>query len=215
MILTAVVVAQAAPKRTLVYSYNVGLTNDTTDASMGNGTNAYSGSKSDLGTITVGVMGVEPDGGLVATIAQTGRDNRTIAPATCVAYASTNVVCDSTTVTPEELAVLRSLNPKFLDPTALDAKGHWHIAPPGSGVTIDYTTSKADGSGVLPITGIRDEKAPQSTTHTEITYAYNPTRLVPTNVKEYQTIHQNQGASTSTVTLDITASLQSDSLTSK
>ena len=211
MMLTAILIAQSAPQRQLVYAFTVGVNNDTTDSSSGNGTNAYSGSKSDLGTITVGVVGVEPDGGLVVKISESARDNRTIAPATCVVYPNTNVLCDATNVSPEEFVVLRPLNPKFLDPTALDAKGHWHVAPPGSGVTIDYTLGKADANGALPISGTRDEKAPQSTVHTEISYAYNPAKLVPTQVKEYQRIHQQSGTTTGTITIDVTANLTTDS----
>jgi hypothetical protein len=212
MILTAVVIAQAAQLRQLVYSFSVGVNNDTTDSSAGNGTNAYSGSKSDMGTITVGVVGLEADGGLVVKVSESGRDNRTVAPATCVVYPSTNVLCDQTTVvTPEEYAVLRPLNPKFVDPTTLDSAGHWRIAPPGSGVTIDYTLGKVDANGVVPISGVRDEKSPQSTVHTEITYSYNAPKVVPTQVKEYQRIHQQSGTTNGTVTIDVTATLSSDS----
>jgi hypothetical protein len=214
MILTAAVIAQAAPERTLVYAFSVGVTNDTSDSSLGNGQNSYTGGSTDLGSITVAVVGLEPDGGLVVKVSESGRNNRTVAPAMCVVYANTNVVCDqsSVQVTPEEFVVLRPLNPKFLNPTALDAKSHWQVAPPGSGVSIDYTLEKPDASGAFPINGTRDEKTPQSLTHTEITYAYDPAKVVAKSIKEYQRIHQQGGNATGTTTVDVTANLTSDSL---
>jgi hypothetical protein len=215
MMLTAVVIAQAAaPERKLVYAFSVGVTNDTSDSSLGNGQNSYTGGSTDLGSIAVAVVGLEPDGGLVVKVSESGRNNRTIAPATCVVYPNTNVICDqsSVQVTPEEFVVLRPLNPKFLNLSALDAKSHWQIAPPGSGVSIDYTLGKPDANGAVPISGARDEKTPQSMTHTEITYDYNPTKVVATQIKEYQRVHQQGGNATGTTTVDVTANLTSDSL---
>ncbi len=211
-LLASVLVGVATtPVRTLVYSFTVGVTNASSDASMATQSNNTRGQTSDLGTITITVRGVEPDGGLVVDIAEAARTNRSVAPATCVTYSSTNVICGAT-VTPEETSVLRTLNPKFFDPSALDTKGHWSIATPASsGVTIDYIAAKSATPGSVDISGTRDEKSPQTTVHSEMTYAYDTAKLVSTQVKEYQTIRVNQGAQRSVITVDITANLTTDS----
>lgn len=206
----AVAGAQAQPQRQLVYSYTVGVDNSSSDSSMSQYSDNTSNSTSDMGRITVGVIGVESDGGLVITVSEVGRSNRTVAPATCVDYSSTNVVCGTQVVTPEETSVLRALNPKFFDASALDAKRHWRIAPPGSGVTIDYSASPLQ-NGVTTISGTRDESSADSTTHSEMTYTYDTSKLLPTQLKEYETIRVQTPSHRSTSTVDITANLVSDS----
>ena len=134
--LLASMLIAAAPERVLVYSFTVGINYRTVDSSAGEHGNLQRNEVSDLGTITVNVVGLDPGGGLVVNVAEDARTNRSVAPATCIIFSNTNVLCGSSVVTPEETSILRTLNPKFVDPTALDAKGHWHIAP-GSGVSID------------------------------------------------------------------------------
>ena len=211
MILTPVVIADAPAQRQLVYAYTVGVSNTATNTTMSNIDDTIRSSNNDRGSITVGILGVESDGGLVVNVSETGRDNRTLAATTCVAYPDTNVTCGTSQITPEEMSVLRAVNPKFFNPSALDAKSHWRIAPPNSGVTIDYTAAKGSSDGTVAISGVRDIDGPQTTEHTEINYMYDVGKLVPTQVKEYQTVHQNQGGDHATVTIDITASLSSDS----
>lgn len=202
--------AQTQPQRQLVYSYTVGVNNSSSDSSMSQYSDNTSNSTSDLGQITVGIIGVEADGGLVITVAENGRSNRTVAPATCVVYSSTNVECGAQVVTPEETSVVRALNPKFFDTSALDAKRHWRIAPAGSGVTIDYAATPVQ-NGVTTISGTRDESAQNTTTHSEMTYTYDTSKLLPTQVKEYETVRVQAPTQQSTSTVDITASLVSDS----
>jgi hypothetical protein len=208
---TLIAIAGGGPQRVLVYSFSVGIYNRSVDASMGEHSNVVRHSDSDVGTITITAVGLEADGGLVVNVAEEARTNRSVAPATCVVYSNTNVVCGSSVVTPEETGILRSLNPKFLDPTALDAKGHWHLAP-GGGVSIDYTatTSASD----LAIAGVRDEGSAQGTVHSEMTYTYDPAKLVTTKVHEYETIRQTAGTTGGTTTIEVDGTLQSDSLSS-
>lgn len=211
-LLASVLIAAGAPQRVLVYSFTVGLNNRTEDTAN-EYTNVQNNANSDLGTITISVVGLESDGGLVVDVAESARTNRTVAPATCVIYSNTNVICGASVVTPEETSVLRPLNPKFVDPTALDAKGHWHIAPPGSGVSINYTLAKSADD--LSVSGVRDESSAQSTVHSEMTYTYDPAKVVTTKLHEYETIRQLGGTSRALVTIEVEASLTSDSSPAK
>jgi len=211
MIATAAVLIAAAPLRQLVYSFTVGINDSTRDSSMSNHDAYENGQTSDMGTITVDVTGVEGDGGLVLSVAESGRNGRSVSPTECVVYANTNIMCGSVQLAPEESAVLRTLNPKFLDLSTLDDKNHWHIAPPGSGVTIDYSAAKGPTASTVAITGTRDEKSSQTMIHSEMTYTYDASTVVPTQVQEYETIHADQGARNSTTTIDVTAKLTSDS----
>src|SRR5580658_7861460 len=106
-LLASILIAAGAPERVLVYSFTVGLNNRTTDTAN-EYTNVQKNANSDLGTITVSVVGLEADGGLVVNVAEEARTNRSIAPATCVVYSNTNVICGAAVVTPEETSVLRS-----------------------------------------------------------------------------------------------------------
>jgi hypothetical protein len=211
-LLASTLIADAAPVRVLVYSFTVGVNNRTAETALGEYTNVTHNAASDLGTVTVSVVGLGADGGLVVNVAEQGRTNRSVAPATCAIYANTNVICGAAVVTPEETSILRSLNPKFVDPAALDAKGHWRIAP-GNGVTIDYTATVHGDD--LSISGTRDENSPQTTDHSEMTYTYNPAKVVTTSSHEYQTVRQLSGTQTGLTTIDVTATLTSDSLASK
>jgi hypothetical protein len=223
--LSAPVSAQTKVERTLVYSFSVGVSNDTTDTSMSNqmssngadmqGTNEYTDETSDQGTITVGVLGIEPDGGLVTNVSENARRNRTLAPVPCVVYPNSNIVCGTNgRVSPEERSVLRTLNPKFFDPSALDSKGQWTIDP-APGVSLTFTAGKPD-NGIIPINGTRDEHTIDSSLHSEATYAYDMAKFMPTSIKEYETIRQQKGpGGYATFTVDVTASLTSDSTAQK
>jgi hypothetical protein len=201
-----------APERVLVYSFTVGINNRTADTAMGEHANVQRNEVSDLGTITVSVVGLNTDGGLVVNVAESARTNRSVAPATCITYANTNVICGGSVVTPEETSILRTLNPKFVDATALDPKGHWHIAP-GGGVAIDYTLSQNGAD--LAIRGTRDENSQQGTIHSEMTYTYDAAKLVTTQLHEYETVRQLQGTLTGLSTVEVQATLASDSLSPK
>lgn len=202
----------AAPERVMVYSFTVGINNRTADTAIGSYGSHQRDMVSDIGTITVSVIGLNTDGGLVVNVAEDARTNRSVAPATCILYGNTNVVCGTSVVTPEETSILRTLNPKFVDPASIDAKGHWHIAP-GAGVAIDYTLSQ--NAAGLAISGIRDENSPQGTVHSEMTYTYDPAKVVTKQLHEYETIRQLSGTVTGLTTVEVQATLTADSLSPK
>ena len=90
--------ADQTVQRHLVYNFTVGVQNDThdTDASAkmsnvggganinGTGDTSYMGVASDKGTISVDVLGVEPDGGLIVKVSENGQNTRKAAAVECV-----------------------------------------------------------------------------------------------------------------------------------
>lgn len=179
--------------------------------SMNTGDSSQSGTASDKGEITVDYGGVEADGGLVVTVAETARTNRTALPNTCVVYANTNIICGTGTTNPEELAIIRTLSPKFFDPSALDANRHWHVAQESAGVSIDFT-AKPGGDG-MTIDSQRTEKSKSGDSLTATaSYAYDTAHFAPKSLKEYTQIRtQSMPGQYMNVITDITASLVSDS----
>lgn len=231
VVLTATLAVQAlaGSKRHLVYNFTVGVMSDehAKDAAVqyngmsagggqpvyGTGDTSYRGTASDSGQVVVDYEGVEADGGLVVTVEETARTNRTSAATPCVVYANTNVVCGGSNVNPEEITVLRTLSPKFFDPTLLDANRHWHVTVGRSGVAIDFTASPL-GVGLMTINSQRSEKSKGGDSidaTASYTYAYE--RCLATTLKEYTTERHELGVGQYTnVTIDVTASLVSDSL---
>jgi hypothetical protein len=220
--------AQQTAQRHLVYNFTVGVQNDThdTDASSkmsndlgganinGTGDTSYLGVASDKGTIAVDVFGVEPDGGLVVKVGEAGQNVRRASPVECVVYPTTNVICDSGQVFPEELAVIRTLSPKFFDPSSLDASHHWHQGSDATGVSLDFTAGTPAGT-VIPIAENDDEKVAggqASTMHGTDTYSYDMAKSVSTQLKEYDTIRKQMGPGQyANIIIDITAQLATDS----
>ena len=220
--------ADQTVQRHLVFSFTVGVQNDThdTDASSrmnndagganinGTGDTSYMGVASDKGTIPVDVFGVEPDGGLVVKVSEDGGNVRKAAAVECVVYPTTNTICASGQVFPEELAVIRTLSPKFFDPSALDAKHHWHQGSEAAGVSLDFIAGTPTGT-VVPISENDDEKVTGvqgSTLHGTDTYSYDMAKNVSTQLKEYDTIRKQMGAGQySNIIIDITAQLSTDS----
>lgn len=223
------VAAQQTVQRHLVYKYSVGVQNDThdTDASSkmsnaagggnvnGTGDTSYQGIASDSGTIVVDVYGVEPDGGLIVKVSQTGsRGNRNATPVECVVYPTTNTICASGQVFPESLAVIKTLSPKFFDPSALDARHHWHQGNDAAGVSIDFVAGAPAGT-VVPISADDNEKVSGtqgSVLHGTATYSYDMSKSISTQLKEYDTIRKQMGPGQySNIVIDITAQLATDS----
>ncbi len=220
---------QPAAQRHLVYAFDVGIQSNSNEEDSavkgtgaganggtvyGNGHNNYGGTGSDKGQILVDVQGVETDGGLVVSVAEKATNYRTAAPVTCVVYANTNVVCGTGTVNPEEISVMRTLSPHFFDPTALDAKKHWHEGSDAAGIGIDYTVTAMD-NGILSISAERVEKFQGSSrggTQSSAKYTYDMNRLMPTSITEYTTIRDETGPGQYTnITIDLKASLAGDS----
>jgi hypothetical protein len=225
-------VAQQTVQRHLVYNFSVGVQNDShdTDTSVkqlngggnayGSGDTSYASLVSDNGTIDVDVFGVEPDGGLVVKVDEHAlRTNRTLNPVECVVYPTTNTVCGAGDVNPEEMAVLKTLSPKFFDPGALDLKHHWHQGNDAAGISLDFTAGTPSGN-VVPITLDDNEKigggSSGSTLHGNDTYSYDMSKTVATQLKEYDTIRKQTGAGQYTnVVIDITATLSTDTVAAK
>ncbi len=206
---TGVATAQSKAQRHLVYDFSVGVTNDTHDTNMstrstglgnggsvhGTGDTQYGGNASDKGEITVDVMGLQSDGGLVTTVSESARTNRSSPPTSCVAYANTYVACAQGQVNPEEMAVLRTMNPKFFDTSNGNPKAHWHFGDAGGPVSIDFTAAKRS-DGLLDVTSDRQENS--SGAHsvkatTSAKYIYDATGLVAKTLTEYQTIREQDG----------------------
>lgn len=207
--------ADPASKRHLVYNFTVGVQSDErTDASSaGTWDNRMKSTIADKGQISVDYLGVQTDGGLVVNVAESAETNRTLAAAMCIVYPDTSVQCGTGSTNPEEITVLRSLSPKFFNPTALDANRHWKIAVPAAGVSIDFTATPKD-AGIISIASQRVEKSEKGdSTSANATYTYSPTRYLPTDLKEYTLMHeQSRPGQYANITIDITAALSSDSL---
>lgn len=206
--------ADTSSKRHLVYSFTVGITSDqhsSTDSVLNSGAK---GTSSDKGEITVDFLGVEADGGLVVTVSEKARGTRNAGENNCVVYANTNVLCGSgAPANPEEIAVLRTLAPKFFNPAGLDSNRHWHVAQDSAGVSIDFTAKPA-GTGVITIDSQRIEKTNGGgLTNANASYTYDVARLIPTTLKEYTTVREQGGVGQYTNYVnDVTATLVSDSL---
>jgi len=220
--------ADQTVQRHLVYDFTVGVQNDThdTDASSrmnneagganvnGTGDTSYMGVASDKGTIAVDIFGVEPDGGLIVKVSENGQNTRKASPVECVVYPTTNTICASGQVFPEELAVIKTLSPKFFDPAALDAKHHWHQGNDAAGVSLDFTAGAPAGT-VIPISEDDNEKVAGgqgNVLHGTETYSYDMSKNLSTQLKEYDTIRKQMGAGQySNIIIDITAQLATDS----
>jgi hypothetical protein len=184
---------------------------------MTSGISHYQGSLGDKGTMTVDVIGEQPDKGLVVSISEQGENTRRAPPATCVVYGNTSVICDpNKTVNPEEYALLRFLASNFVDPNQLDAKQHWSVTQSSGELNVraDYTID-TNANGLMTISETRTiaQGSPRSTTtnvQTKIGYDFN--RIVPTSVDEYVTQRTDAGArGTSTTIYQTTLRLVSDS----
>ncbi|MBV8638339.1 MAG: hypothetical protein JO322_09655 [Candidatus Eremiobacteraeota bacterium] len=219
---------QPAAQRHLVYTFDVGIQNDSHDTNSavrfngegngsvvtGTGDTQYQGTGSDMGQISVDVQGVETDGGLVVSVSEQAKKYRTAGATTCVVYANTNVVCGAGTVNPEEISVMRTLSPHFFDSTALDAKKHWHEGSDAAGIGIDYTVMGID-NGIVTIDAQRNEKfqgSTRGTTSSTAKYTYDMNKLMPTAITEYTTIREETGPGQySNITIDLKATLATDS----
>ncbi len=85
-------------------------------ANQGSGTSHYEAALDDKGTMTVGILGKQSDGGLIVSISEAGQQTRRAPPATCVVYGNTRVICDpNKTVYTEEYTLLRFLGQNFVE----------------------------------------------------------------------------------------------------
>jgi hypothetical protein len=219
---------QGKPMRQLVYDFDISITQDRTVHSSGvgeagggtgSGMTHYGGGNSDKGTIRVDVLAVQPDTGLVVSISEQGRGDRTAAPATCVVYGIGSVVCESEKkVNEEEMALLRLLGRNFVNPSQLDLKHHWQNlnAMPGGKETNDYTISHDDNNGMLAIDYVRSltiEGASGYRADTNGNLAYNQRLSVPVKLKEDTVTRRSVGqGQDDRIEQQLTLTLTNDSL---
>ena len=220
--------AQTKPIRHLVYTFDISITTDLTVHSSGvdaNGSNTgsgmthYPGGNSDKGSITVDVLGVQPDTGLVVSISEEGRGTRSAEAAMCVAYGIGSVVCDpNKTVNEEEMSLLRVIGRNFVNMSAMDAKRHWQNTETmqGGTETSDYTITHDDNNGSLGIDYqriLKVEGANGYRADTQGNIAYSQKLSVPTQVKEdtVTRTHVGQGQDNRTEQ-QLTLTLSTDSL---
>jgi len=217
----------SAPLRHLVYSftYNVGTTDSIHSSGISgdgpaSGVSDYRGGTNDKGTLSIDVMQVANDGGLVVKISEQARETRSAEPALCAVYGVTgSVICDpNAKVNDEEMALLRILGRDFVDPTQFDAKRHWQRGQSGGNITetADYTAGTLDTSGIMPITMQRVTQVSGAQGYKETTNGtinYNIALSIPTHLTQDAIVRQEQGMGNShrqETKLDI--SLVSDSM---
>jgi len=230
--LSAAASAQTAPApvRHLVYAFTysnaqsqtihdsgIGNSDAANPKSMGGGGSLVAGapasgvassgnSVTDRGTISVDILRVQPDTGLVLNISEKANDRRSSLAATCVVYGNTNVICDPNMhINSEELTLLRLLGSNFVDPVQIDAKNHWRVDQSGVQDTnvADYTIDRND-NGAMDISSLRTVKVEgaqgfTSTVNGKI--AYDFTKTVPIKIVEDETLRQNNGAGSYTTVL--------------
>jgi hypothetical protein len=194
---------------------------DTESGSLSGGTNGishYGGKLNDKGTMTVNVLGKQPDGGLIVTISEAGEQLRRASAATCVVYGNTRVICDpNKTVYTEEYTLLRFLGANFLDPNQLDKNKHWQISQdsPDVKVSADYTIN-GNNNGAMQIGETRQivqTGTGKLTTNVQTKIGYDMSRSIPTSVDEYSTQHTDAGmAGNSTTIYQTTLQLVSDTM---
>jgi hypothetical protein len=241
--LTAMLVArpaygQESPTRHLVYNFTMGVQSDTravaapppqsqtggtpvhindqAPASKAASDTESTGVSSDGGTISVDVFSPQADGGLHVRVSEASRRNRTAAPVDCVVYPSTSVDC-GTRISSEAALVLSTLSPQFFQPALLDARNHWSAETNVPGLSLDFTASPPKGSVVM-ITEARNQKLSTGsggTLRSSTTFTYDTEKRLSTDVKDHETIQQGESGQSSNITLDITATLSSDSGSAK
>ncbi|HEY5425021.1 MAG TPA: hypothetical protein VIJ77_00575 [Candidatus Tumulicola sp.] len=229
----AAAVTSGPQVRHLVYSFTWGTTNDTEVHTSGigmvgnpgagmngsgsaSGTVSSTGGASDKGTITVDVVRVQPDGGLVVSVSEAALERRSAPSATCVAFGDTTVVCDSSKkINAEELALLRFLGSNFIDPNQIDANRHWQERQQSAtrSAAADFTIAKNAG-GVMTInesSTIRDTSGgrPQTSDVTG-TIGYDFGRTIPTSIDEYTILRSEAGEQYQTVKTQTVLQLRSD-----
>ncbi|MHB8141443.1 MAG: hypothetical protein ACYDHD_09390 [Vulcanimicrobiaceae bacterium] len=202
---TPVPLSAAKPIRRLLYSFTYGSSSDL--SVHGSGIGASSGGKgpssggnasgisrfraglSDRGTIGVDVLRVQPDTGLIVRVWEHAWKTRSAAPATCVVYGNTNVICDPTKkVNVEEFTLLRFLGKNFINPVEIGPKGGWKIDNTGpvmsmknhfrilknvKGVMQIHETAVLTRKGARPMTATTDGKI-----------SYDAPRSVPLSIFE-------------------------------
>lgn len=213
------------PLRHLVYNFDttINTTMDQHDSGIGggptSGTSESHAGNMDKGQITVDVVTVQPDTGLVVNVAEHGENSRNSVPTMCVAYGTGAVVCDQShgDVNEEEMSLLRVIGKDFVNHALIDNKNHWQYAQttPEAKETNDYTIDSTNGD-VLGISFARFLKVEngrpfEATTNGKITY--NEKLSIPTMLNEDTITRHNLGSGDyDKVEQHMTLTLVSDSM---
>jgi hypothetical protein len=213
------------PIRQLTYKFDITLSTDATihDSGIGggpiSGSSDYRGGTTDEGTISVDVMQVQPDQGLVVQIAEQARNRRDATPTMCVIYGTGMNICDQShgQLNAEEMTLLRFLGRNFVNRSEIDAKNHWRYSTntPQADETNDYTIANSRGETldinyqrVLKVSGAGGFDA---TTDGSLTY--NEKLSVPLSIKEQTTSRKNTGMGNYTTSRqDLSFTLNQDSM---
>jgi hypothetical protein len=213
------------PIRHLVYKFDVTLSTTSTvhdsglDGGPESGSTDYHAGSTDQGQITVDVLQVQPDTGLVVQVSEQAINRRNSVPTMCVVYGTGTVICDQTKggVNEEESSLLRFLGRNFVNPALVDKNNHWQTtASDGqSKETNDFTLGKASADTV-PITYqrvLKVEGASGFDATTDGSLTYNEKLSVPVLIKEDTTTRKNTGMGNyDTNRQQITLTLTGDSL---
>lgn len=146
-------------------------------------------SGSNQGTITVDVVGLRSDNGLVVNVTETSRTIPHPNTMQCITWGIGTVVCEpGEHTTPEEQTLLRFLGRDFVNAAAIDAKNHWSVGTSGKegSETSDYDIT-SNNAGVMNISFQRVTETPgvqgfNATTNGKLTYDANLT--VPRSITE-------------------------------
>lgn len=138
------------------------------------------------GSIRVDMIGKQSDGSLVVQLTESqGQSNA--APATCVVFPTTGLVCDpNKPISAEEVTLLRFLAPGIVDPKQDRPNWQMQDGGPQSSFKATYSVLQTAG-GVMTIgeqrTG-KGESGPYSTDESKSTFTYDVARAVPTAIDD-------------------------------
>ena len=218
------VAAQAVatkPIRHLVYGFTLSIASDLTlhDSGFSSGTGITDdlASADDQGTITVNVLQVAADGGLVVNVSEHARNTRSAKPALCAVYGDGGALCAAgAKVNAEEFALLRLVG--ALAPASSEfTHRHWQEIATGPGFkeTSDFTVTKNAG-GMLTVALQRVATATGVhgfTAATTGTIYYNLPLTVPTTLDQTTVTRSQRGMGREdTVTTQMSLRLNTDSM---
>ncbi|HUA08465.1 MAG TPA: hypothetical protein VMA98_04265 [Candidatus Acidoferrales bacterium] len=173
-----------------------------------------------VGTVTVDIIAVAKDGGLVARATQQYQtDVRPTAPVTCAIYSDGRVICPpgSTAMPPAINVLFAALGRYFYDPSAVAADGTWSTSYQTDGVKAQshFTRKSAADANPVVIDEVSDVTPTESIHagwHSTTHIVYDASMSVPDSIHDVATAIERSGG-TAYTTVDLT--LQSDSFAKK
>ena len=201
--------AAGAPLRHIVYNFKIGIQQSTTQhdsgfsgggGGVGSGVSDSKSATADEGQIVVDVTGSSADGGLVISVSENAKEQRSSVPATCVVYgANLAIVCDPNgKVNDEEFSIIRYIGKNFIAPGATAVGSKWRVGDnlsAGNEIN-DFVVTAANGP-MLTINEDRTQKVSGAHGFDQTitgTIGYNAMYTVPTALHEQTIRRQNQGA---------------------